>query len=327
MSLSFLKYKGQCILHTMAVIPINTYNSPTVILELIYRLKVKDVMTKDVKSVSRTSTMREVQHLMREHSITGVPVAQKKRLLGIVSMDDIMQALDYGYINDVVEKHMTKKLIVLEEDMPVSFAISYFDRYRYHRFPVLNKHKELVGMVTTRDISSRLLVEMNKEVENLERMNQHTLTSEGMTKHIQSFAILKHDFENAGFASTEIKKWLKKNDVPSQIIRRAAIASYELEMNIVVHSNGGRIIAQYGPDEVLIISEDRGPGIESVEDAMTQGFSTATEWIRSLGFGAGMGLPNVQSVSDDFTIRSSTKGTIVTSTIALQQQTKENEDD
>ncbi len=303
----------------MQTIPINTYNSPTVILELIYRLKVKDVMTRKLISAPLGSTMRTVQNLMRENSITGVPVVLGNRLLGIVSMDDIIRALDFGYIQEPVEKHMTKNLILLEDDMPVSFAISYFDRYSFHRFPVLNKNKELVGMVTTRDITTRLLLEINREVENLERMNQTTTVTDGLAKDVHSFSILKHDFENAGFASTQIKKKLKSSGVFPPIIRRAAIASYELEMNIVVHSNGGKITAEYGPHEVVITCEDSGPGIPDLNKAMEKGFSTANEWIRSLGFGAGMGLPNVQSVSDEFSIESSPKGTIVRSTILFNE--------
>lgn len=299
----------------MQTIPINTYNSPTVILELIYRLKVKDVMTRSLISVPLGTTMRAVQHLMREKAITGVPVVLDKRLLGIVSMDDIIQALDFGYINDKVEDHMTSNLILLEEDMPVSFAINYFDRYRYHRFPVLNRDKELVGIVTTRDISTRLLWEINHEVEQLERMNFSTIVTNGLPRDVHSFPIMKHDFENAGFASTEIKKKLKQSKVFPRTIRRAAIASYELEMNIVVHSNGGTITAEFGPNEVVITSEDSGPGIPNIEEALEEGFSTANEWIRSLGFGAGMGLPNVRSVSDDFSITSTPEKTIVTSTI------------
>ncbi len=306
----------------MQTIPINTFNSPTIILELIYRLKVKDVMTKKLISVTRDATLREVQYLMKENSITGVPVVSNKRLIGIVSMDDIMQALDFGYIEDVVEKHMSQNLIVLEEDMPVSFAISYFDRYRYHRFPVLSKEKESVGMVTTRDISTRLLWEINYEVEHLERMIQTTKVTNGLTREVQSFSILKHDFENAGFASTEIKKKLKQSGLFPKTIRKVAIASYELEINIVVHSNGGRITAEYGPDEVIITAEDNGPGIEDVDQAMETGFSTANEWIRSLGFGAGMGLPNVRSVSDNFTITSDEKGTTVVSKILFSEQEK-----
>ncbi len=276
-------------------------------------------MTRSLISVPLGTTMRTVQNLMRENSITGVPVVSHTRLIGIVSMDDIIQALDFGYINEVVDHHMTKNLIVLEDDMPVSFAISYFDRYSYHRFPVLSKDKNLVGMVTTRDITTRLLLEINHEVENLERMNQTTKVTNGLTRDVHSFAVLKHDFENAGFASTQVKKKLKSNGVFPPIIRRAAIASYELEMNIVVHSEGGRITAEYGPDEVVITSEDSGPGIPDLDKAMEKGFSTANEWIRSLGFGAGMGLPNVRSVSDDFSIESTPSGTIVRSTILFRE--------
>ncbi len=142
----------------MKPIPISTYTSPTVILELIYRLKIKDVMRTSVISAGRGDSLRSIQHLMRANSITGVPVVQGTRIIGIISMDDIIQALDKGYIDQRCELYMSRNLIVLEDDMPVSFAITYFDTYPYHRFPVLNRQKELVGMVTTRDITARLLL-------------------------------------------------------------------------------------------------------------------------------------------------------------------------
>ncbi|MGM0431307.1 MAG: CBS domain-containing protein, partial [Spirochaetota bacterium] len=152
----------------MQMIPINTYNSPTVILELIYRLKVKEVMSSQLITAERKTSLRSIQELMRERSITGVPIVEGKRLLGIVSMDDIIRALDAGEIEQSAETYMSSKLIVLEDDMPISFAITYFQRYPYHRFPVLSKYKELVGMVTSRDITTGLLVAVNKEIEQLE---------------------------------------------------------------------------------------------------------------------------------------------------------------
>ncbi len=288
------------------------------------RLKIRDVMTRSLISVPMGTTMREVQHLMRENGITGVPVVADKRLLGIVSMDDIIQALDYGYIEEKVEEHMSSNLILLDEEMPISFAINYFDRYRFHRFPVLNKEKELVGMVTTRDISTRLLWEINNEVDTLERQSLATTSSEGLSHERQTYPVRKLDFENAGHASTEIKKKLKQSELFPRTIRRAAIASYELEMNIVVHSNGGTITAEYFPDKVVITGEDTGPGIGNLDEALEQGYSTATEWIRSLGFGAGMGLPNVKSVSDDFTITSDSKKTVVKSTILFSENEMKN---
>ncbi len=311
----------------MQEIPINTYNSPTVILELIYRLKVKDVMTDTLSTATRKTTLREIQMMMKEQSITGVPIVQGKRLLGIVSMDDIIKALDFGYINETAEKHMTRNLIVLEDDMPVSFAISYFDRFRFHRFPVLNKGKELVGMITSRDITSTLLVEINREIEELEKHTNNVKLSDDLSGEVQNYSILKHDFENAGYASTQIKKRLKKSGAAAHTIRRAAIAAYELEMNLVVHSDGGEIIAEYTPEAIVITSRDSGPGIPDIEKALTKGWSTANEWIRSLGFGAGMGLPNVKSVSDAFSIKSDENGTVVVSTIKLEEPEAPAQDD
>ncbi|MCY1151345.1 MAG: CBS domain-containing protein [Sphaerochaetaceae bacterium] len=313
----------------MQEIPINTYSSPTVILDLIYRLKVKDVMYKDLTCATMSSTLREIQHLMKKEKITGVPIVQGKRLIGLVSMDDIIQALDKGYIEEPCKAYMSRNIIVLEDDMPISFAINYFDKFSFHRFPVLNKEKELVGMITSRDISATLLVEINREMEILEKSqasNQPT-NPNNINGEIHSYNIIKHDFENAGYASTQIKKKLKKGGVATQIIRRAAIASYEMEMNIVVHSNGGQLSATYTPNKVIICAQDRGPGIKDIEKALTPGWSTANDWIRSLGFGAGMGLPNVKNVSDDFSIESSPKGTSVTCTINLQKKDEENKDD
>ncbi|MDD2394900.1 MAG: CBS domain-containing protein, partial [Sphaerochaeta sp.] len=165
----------------MQEIPINTITSPNVILELIYRLKVKDVMTTDLVTATKETTLRQIQYIMREKQVTGLPIVVGKRLIGIVSMDDIIQALDKGYIEEKAQDHMTRNLIVLEDDMPISFAISYFDRFSYHRFPVLNKHKELVGMITSRDITSTLLVEINREIEELEKRTRTTSLSEEMS--------------------------------------------------------------------------------------------------------------------------------------------------
>ena len=293
--------------------------SANVVLELIYRLKIKEAMSTNLVTAAKETSLREIQQIMRNKKITGLPIVLGKRLIGLVSMDDIIQALDEGYIEDTAEEHMSRNLIVLEDDMPISFAINYFDRYPYHRFPVLNKDKELVGMITNRDITSTLLIEINRLVEELEEKNQRVegtiLSHEELTYHI-----MQNDFENAGHASTEIKKRLKSAQIHPQIIRRAAIASYELEMNIVVHSAGGTLLAEYTSDTLTITATDTGPGIEDVDEALEAGYSTASEWIRSLGFGAGMGLPNVQSVADTFEITSSEAGTRVRVTINLQSE-------
>ncbi|MFP4617840.1 MAG: CBS domain-containing protein [Spirochaetaceae bacterium] len=291
----------------MQPVPINTYDSPTVMLELVYRLKVKDVMSTELFTAGLHTSMRNIQRIMKEHNITGLPVTDGHSLLGIVSMEDVLTALEQNKLDSLAEEFMSRKLIVLEDDMPISFAVSYFEKYSFHRFPVVNAENSLVGMVTSRDIMTRLLIEANRELERLERSSE--ASSQPLSGSIErSYTVNHHDFENAGHASTEIKKILKQRHVDSKTARRIAIASYELEMNIVVHSRGGTLSFFFDGERAVIEAADSGPGIEDVEKAQEEGYTTAGEWIRSLGFGAGMGLPNVKRVSDSFTLTSSTSG-------------------
>jgi len=301
------------------MIPIDPNASPSALLELIYRLKVKDIMTGNVKSAEKDTPLREIQKLMRENKVSGVPIVDDGRLVGMVSVDDIIRALDQGYIDSPAGIHMSRQLVVLEDDMPVSFAISSFEKHRFGRFPVINKQRELVGIVTSRDVTSGLLLEMNRTLEEMERaLNaQSAPVPAGQVKRV--FLVQQFDYENAGRASTELKKLLNDRGVDRPLQRRAAVASYELEMNLVNHSLGGRLIFHIDVDRVTIEAIDQGPGIPDLAKAMTEGFSTANDWIRSLGFGAGMGLPNTKRVADAFDLQSTVgKGTHVKAVILLK---------
>ncbi len=312
----------------IAAIPISTVDSPSVVLDLIYRLKIKDVMTSALVTAAKGDTLRRIQSLMRENHITGVPIAEDKRLVGIISIDDIVTALDQGYIDDLAERRMTRNVIVLEDDMPLSFAISYLNKFRYGRFPVLDKGRRLVGILTSKDVIKALLVEMNREVLALERKQAEA--SSALQEHgvhelpMLEFRTVRFDFEGAGRASTEIKKALKNLGIDSRLLRRIAVASYELEINQVVHSYGGVVRCAVEKDRVVISAEDTGPGIPNIDLALQEGWSTANEWIRSLGFGAGMGLANVKRVSDEFFIESAEGApTVVRSIIFLEDAPKE----
>jgi anti-sigma regulatory factor (Ser/Thr protein kinase) len=116
------------------------------------------------------------------------------------------------------------------------------------------------------------------------------------------FDVSGDDFTRAGEASTQVKKTLKKIGYDSDAIRRVAIAMYEGEINMVIHAGGGTADVEIYPDRVDIVLTDEGPGIEDVEKAMTAGFSTAPDNVRSLGFGAGMGLPNIEKYTDSMRI-------------------------
>lgn len=124
--------------------------------------------------------------------------------------------------------------------------------------------------------------------------------SSGLT---YSFNVEKNNFAGAGEASSTIKKLLMQIGIDSATIRKAAIAAYEAEMNIVIHSSsGGSLTVDISPSFIKITAEDSGPGIEDVSLAMQEGYSTAPDWIRELGFGAGMGLSNMKRCSDFFDI-------------------------
>ena len=138
-----------------------------------------------------------------------------------------------------------------------------------------------------------------------------------MVKH---YEISGTDFANAGEASSDFKTLLKKIGVPNDVIRKVSIAMYEAEINTVIHGLGGYCDAELKPDRVIITFTDNGPGIEDIEKAMQAGYSTATDEIRDLGFGAGMGLPNIKKYTDDMQMESEVgKGTTVVLTIKLSQ--------
>lgn len=110
------------------------------------------------------------------------------------------------------------------------------------------------------------------------------------------------DFTRAGNASSAIKKTLKQLGVSPAVIKRVVVAVYEAEVNIVAHSYGGHITADIAPEGISVVLADTGPGIPDVEKAMQKGFSTASKEVREMGFGAGMGLPNIQENADDLKI-------------------------
>lgn len=126
----------------------------------------------------------------------------------------------------------------------------------------------------------------------------------------ETYSIIQNDFENAGKISSHIKSVLKQLGIPSEVLRRIAVACYEAEINCIIHSLGGTITLQINEEGVIILKfDDVGPGIEDIEQALTPGYSTASQHAREFGFGAGMGLPNIKRVSDQFEITTSPNGT------------------
>ena len=126
----------------------------------------------------------------------------------------------------------------------------------------------------------------------------------------ETYPVAANDMSVAGDVSANIKRQMKRLGVPSQIMRRVSVCTYEAEINLVIHSDGGEIDFEISEDQIRVHVHDVGPGIPDLEKAMTEGYSTASSEVRNMGFGAGMGLPNMKRNADDFAISSEVgKGT------------------
>lgn len=133
-----------------------------------------------------------------------------------------------------------------------------------------------------------------------------------------NYEVSPDDFTRAGEASSDVKSKLKQMGVNPEAVRKVAIAMYEGEINMVIHAEGGRITVEISPSEIKMVLADKGPGIPDVDLAMQAGYSTAPDDIRSLGFGAGMGLPNMKKYSDDMVIDTTVGvGTTITMKVTI----------
>ncbi len=294
--------------------------------ELIYELKVKDAMTREVISFSADSTFREIQLSMKKNKISGVPILDEKRnIIGIVSIDNVITALDENYVNDKVRDYMTKEVITIPQNFSLVSAIKKFEKYKFGRLPVTeNAHsRKLVGILTMGDILNRLLLSIQSIAEQVEQKeDSNAQLSDELIKKAQQkplrFEVKKADFDNAGRVASIIRTYLQKLNINKQIIRRVAIVCYEAEMNISIHSLGGYISVELDQNNIIITAVDYGPGIPDIEEAMKPGFTTASEQIRALGFGAGMGLPNIKKCADHLELESSMEtGTILKAIIHI----------
>ncbi len=296
----------------------------TKIQELMYELRVQEIMTRPVVSIGAQDSMRSAKEVMRLHRISGIPVTDGLALAGIISVEDLIRWLESGAIDATVAEWMTRRVHTVRASDPAVHAINRFGAYKVGRLPVVDSMDRLVGIVTPGDIIDqvlRILDTLYREEES-HRPRHGTslddLASDGTTV-ILRYWVAAGDLQKAGVAATRIKRILDGFDIEPQIVRRAGIAAYEAEMNLAIHTNrGGELRVEIGPDSLTIEARDDGPGIPNIEEALTPGFSTAPDWIHELGFGAGMGLNNVRRCADSFSMESQVGvGTTLRISIAL----------
>lgn len=285
--------------------------------ELVYTTRVEAVMATNVIVLDPSMSMADVKALMREKKITGAPVTDDGKIIGIVSMSDVINVIEQGRLNTPVTENMTKPVKTILRDASVMEAVKNLGRGGYARLPVTDHDGRLVGIVTTSTIMRQLLREMEVSLQKKEAEKIHTYRASHIFEDITSdntslvlrYVIGDKDFDNAGKASSMIKKSLQRLGVPPPIVRRVSVAVYEAEMNLVIHTEvGGEIVVDIRRDRLKVYAVDHGPGIDDVQQVLKPGYSTAPQWIRDMGFGAGMGLANIKRCSDTMTFMSAPGG-------------------
>lgn len=282
--------------------------------EFLEKIKVKDIMNTDIVRLRPYQDMRSIQEIMRIKRIDAVPIVDDlEDLVGLVTVENVISALVNGDLNAPCEKYMVRNPKCLEPENSLYEALIKFRQFRFGRFPVVKENKVL-GLLSTKDIVLNLI-----DIEDIEGGIKEEKKEEEIL--VLEYPVMGGDFALAGMASSNVKKALQQIGITPDILRRVAVVTYEAEMNIVIHAYRGVLRVKVSPEYIEIIAEDEGPGIPDIELAMQPGYSTAPDNIREMGFGAGMGLPNIKNSSDELHIESIVgRGTKVYSKIYLKRE-------
>jgi CBS domain-containing protein/anti-sigma regulatory factor (Ser/Thr protein kinase) len=284
--------------------------------ELSYDLKVHEVMTADMKTATPEMPLSKVLEILRVNHISGVPVLQDNELIGILSLEDIVRAMQKNELSAPVSQYMTRKLLTVACYDSIVSAMQKFSDSRLGRLPVIDENHKLVGMITKGDITRGVLVALQKDYkeEEVRRYRASHLFEDiisDRTTLVLRYNIKAHDFTHGGNASSHIKRALLRLGADPQIARRCGIAVYEAEINLIIHTtNGGILKLEVESHRITMSTTDDGPGIPDIDQVLQPGYTTATEEVREMGFGAGMGLVNIKRCVDKMDIESTVgKGT------------------
>ena len=283
--------------------------------EMVYEMTVGEVMAPNMVTVRPDQTMAEFRVLLRDNKISGTPVVENGRLVGMISIEDLINALTDNAIHVPVAERMKSRVECLYGDELLVHCIAKFSKLGYRRYPVLNRQDELIGIVTKGSIVEGLLRKLEIEHQQSEKQENTGPTRPTMRKFFEDvfadeitftfkYQIVGQTLKHAGKAASELKNALKNLGICPPLLRRIGVATYEAEINLASYTQGGEIRAQVEKWGITVDVMDSGPGIPDVEKAMQPGYSTAPDWVRELGFGAGMGLVNIQKCSDEMELNS-----------------------
>lgn len=280
-------------------------------LGLFSSLDADSIMSPAVYALHPEDRIAAARTLMREKSVSGIPIVDADfRLVGIISVSRIIEALADGRLAEPLASAMTRNVVTLHVHDSLEVILSHFQRFKFGRFPVVDEGNKLVGMITDIDVLSAMLQSFySVYVHDQQRVaiigSFSALSQEFETSSDFFWEIGCQGLDHAGEGSARLKAFLQSKGLEESVIRRASVCTYEAEINVCIHAGGkGTLRAIVHGGEVIVRVEDEGPGIENIDLAMKEGWSTATDAIREKGFGAGMGLPNIRRFSDHLVIMS-----------------------
>ncbi|HNB36004.1 MAG TPA: CBS domain-containing protein [Anaerolineales bacterium] len=296
--------------------------------ELSYDLKVHEVMIANVITTTSDVPISSALELLRINRISGLPVVDNGILAGVISLEDIVRAMQKNELGKSVSEYMSTQIMTVNSYDSVVEAIKTFSEKRLGRLPVIDQSKKLVGIITKGDITRGILlaVERDYKEEEVRRYRASHLFEDiisDRTTLVLRYNIKVGDFTHGGNASSHIKRALLRLGADQQLARRCGIAAYEAEMNLIIHTtHGGILKLEVEPHRINIITTDDGPGIPDIQMAQQPGYSTASDKVREMGFGAGMGLVNIKRCVDSIELESTVgKGTKLTMRIAVSSET------
>jgi len=284
--------------------------------ELSYDLKIHEVMTKNLHTARPEMSLSDMLEMLRINRISGAPVVEDDKLVGVISIEDIVRAMQRNDLTETVGQYMTRELVTVTSYDSIFKAMQTFTESHVGRLPVVNEENKLVGMITKGDITRGVLVALQRDYkeEEVRRYRASHLFEDiisDRTTLVLRYNIKANDFTHGGNPSSHIKRALLRLGADPQIARRCGIAVYEAETNLIIHTtHGGILKLEVEPHRITMSTTDDGPGIPDVNKVLQPGYTTATEQVREMGFGAGMGLVNIKRCVDSMDLESTVgKGT------------------
>ena len=277
-------------------------------------IKASDIMASKVVALTADKKIAHAKEMMKIKKISGIPVIDdKKKLVGMISIEDIINALEFNRINEPIRNIMTQKVVAIGLSETLSEIVDKFENYKFGRFPVVDDQGRIQGIISKEDILHGIIEKFNL-IYIHDKKRSATLNSESSIITGEQLKIDEAEFQynietndigKAGTGAMFLKQFLKEKKFNAEIVRRVGVATYESEANVVIHSRGeGDIFCFIDEDRIIVRVVDNGVGIEDLDKAMKEGYSTAPDYVRELGFGAGMGIPNMKRFSDKLVILS-----------------------